>query len=192
VIFDLPYQDRLHTILLRYREEKNKDIGIDVCALIRLYGPRDEKNGFESAKQTTIIRYIGLQGNCNIETKVITTHSRDNRNKIRNRSDGPEYGQELKSLKYAVRVEHSYKSCSPLDFGTTIHIVPKEYAVKSLHKKDKPLPTKVVSQDVTKSQLSSRVNPANNVEDDAANALSKIIKNVVESLNTRSQQIAHV
>jgi hypothetical protein len=133
VTFELPYQDRLHTILLRYRDVNNKDIGFDISTVIRLQGPRDENNGFRHAKQTTIIRYIGLQGNNNniIETKFRTIYSRSDSDRIYNMSKGPEYSQVHKSLKYIVNVVHSREPTNLLNFGTIIHIEKNDLKIET-------------------------------------------------------------
>jgi hypothetical protein len=134
VIFDMPHQDRLHTILLRYRDTKNENIGFDVSIVIRLQGLCDKNNGFKHAKQTTIVHYIGSQENYDsnvIKTKFVTFYSRDNSNRVRKMSKGPEYSQEHRLLRYIVKVEHSYKSPNLLNFDTTIHILPRKDAMKS-------------------------------------------------------------
>jgi hypothetical protein len=128
VIFELPHHDRLHTILLCYRDVENEDSGFDVCTVVRLQGERDENNYFERAKQITMIRYISSQENYDsaIETRFATIYSKDNGGDISEKSEEPEYSQEHESLEYIVNVEHSYKSTSLLDFNTIIHIVSRE------------------------------------------------------------------
>jgi hypothetical protein len=125
VIFDLPHQDRVNTILLRYREEKNKNVGFDIYTIVELQGPRNENNCFDCAKQTTIIRYIDSQGNHNVVgRKFINIYSRGDGDEIH--SKPTEHGQVPESLKYIVDVKHSHKSTSLLDFNTTIHIKSRE------------------------------------------------------------------
>jgi hypothetical protein len=127
VIFDLPYPDRLHTIFLRYRNVENMNIGFDICTIVELEGPRNESNGFERAKQTTIIRYITSRQNCDgpIETAFTTSYSKTD-SRMSKRSKGSANHREDEPLEYVVNVEHSYKSLNLLDFGTTIHITPRK------------------------------------------------------------------
>jgi hypothetical protein len=135
VIFELPHQDRLHTILLSYRDVKNRRIGFDICTSVHLTGARDEGNGFEWAKQITTIRYITLQGKHSKvrETKLITFYLKDDSDGVNSEHNGPVYNQEHASLEYTVEVKHSYKSASLLDFGATINIVPKKCAMIHQH-----------------------------------------------------------
>jgi hypothetical protein len=128
VIFDLPYQDRLHTILLRYRDVKNENTGFDICTVLRLQGERDENNCFERAKQTTIIRYIPSRENYDdiIEKETLTVYSRDDNNTVKRDPKRSTNDQQYRLLKYIVNVDHDHRSTSLLDFVTTVHIVPRE------------------------------------------------------------------
>jgi hypothetical protein len=115
MIFELPHQDRLHTILLRYlnvgneNDVESENIGFDICTMIELQGPRDEENCFKRAKQTTIIRYITSQGNYNsaMETEFTAFYSKNDYNRIYKRFKQPKYSQEHKLLEYIVDVRHN-------------------------------------------------------------------------------------
>jgi hypothetical protein len=129
VVFDLPHQDRVQTIFLRYRDVKNEDIGFDICTLVRLQGPRDEGNGFERAKQTTIVYYITSKEKYDsaIEARVVTSYWKDDEcGKMKKKSQKSMSDQERKSLEYVVNVKHNCISANLLDFSTAIHIQPRK------------------------------------------------------------------
>jgi hypothetical protein len=102
VIFDLPHHDRVHTILLRYRDMKDEDTGFDICTIIRPQWPRDENNGFKRVNLTTIIRYIGLQESHSgvIETKTTNVYLIDDNNEVNDNLRPPKYGRKHELLKY--------------------------------------------------------------------------------------------
>jgi hypothetical protein len=130
VTFDLPYQDRLHTILLRYRETDNENTGFDLFTIVELQGPHDEDNGFKRAEQTTVIHYVTSQGNHSsfVEERFITSYTRDN-DKIHGHSNSPE--QKHKPSEYIIRVDHSYTSTNLLGFKVTISIEENHQAAET-------------------------------------------------------------
>jgi hypothetical protein len=183
VIFDLPHQDRLHTILLCYRDVKNKNVGFDICTVVRLQGPRDENNGFKRANQTTTIRYINSQEDYNsiIETKIATIYSRekDNDNYIIEQDEELEYGLGHESLKYIVEVEHECISANLLDFRTTIYIEPRNTTSNHQHQAKSSSPTEKISGDVMELSVPIKVKPQITVAEDEATITKQNILPVI-------------